>query len=267
MMVVCAPICPLFSQPDPQSPLADEALCGMAVEVLERAGGEMYRVRTHYGYQGFAPADCLCHSPGWSALPKRVVFHKNTCDVLAGPSFQSPRLLTLPLGALVSPVGEAREGWQRVTLPDGAEGCVRASCLDAYHAAPARLPRRQLRRRICDTAMLYCRTQYRWGGKTPLGIDCSGLVSMSYLLWGIVICRDARMEPDFPIHPIPLDAIAPADLLYFPGHIAMYLGGGRYIHATGRPGSDGVTINSLDPAARSYRPDLAKGILQVGSYF
>ena len=33
-------------------------------------------------------------------------------------------------------------------------------------------------------------THYRWGGKTPLGIDCSGLVSMSYLLNGIAIYRE-----------------------------------------------------------------------------
>ena len=266
-MVVRAPICPVYAQPDPQSPLADEALCGMTVEVLDSAGDGFYHIRTHYGYEGFAPAECLCHDPDWEALPQKIVFHKTTCDVLAQPRFSAPCLCTLPLGARVAPVGEAQEGWQQVALPGGERGYVRASCLGPCYATPPALPAHRLRRCLTNTAQRYCRAQYRWGGKTPLGVDCSGLVSMSYLLWGIVIFRDARMEPGYPIRPIPLEAIAPADLLYFKGHVAMYLGEGRYIHSTGKAGSDGVVINSLDPAAPDYRPDLAQGILQVGSYF
>ena len=57
------------------------------------------------------------------------------------------------------------------------------------------------------------------------------------------------------------------DLLYFPGHVAMYLGGGEYIHSTGRAGDNGVTINSLYPEAANYRADLPGQITAVGSYF
>ena len=54
------------------------------------------------------------------------------------------------------------------------------------------------------------------------------------------------------------------DLLYFPGHIALYLGNDRYIHSTARAGSDGVMINSLDPAAPDYRADLREKLYAVG---
>ena len=47
----------------------------------------------------------------------------------------------------------------------------------------------------------------------------------------------------------------------------MYLGEERFVHSTGKAGSDGVVINSLDPAAPDYREDLATGILQMGSIF
>ena len=49
---------------------------------------------------------------------------------------------------------------------------------------------------------IYLGAQYRWGGKTPLGIDCSGLVSMAYLLSGVIIYRDAAIKPGFALHEI-----------------------------------------------------------------
>ena len=90
---------------------------------------------------------------------------------------------------------------------------------------------------------------------------------MAYLLCGIRIYRDAAIKPGFPIHAIPPAAMQEGDLLYFPGHIALYLGGGLYIHSTGRAGDDGVTVNSLDADAPLYRADLPARLLAVGSYF
>ena len=47
----------------------------------------------------------------------------------------------------------------------------------------------------------------------------------------------------------------------------MYLGGGKYIHATGRARDDRVVINSLFPDDAGYREDLANGLVAVGSVF
>lgn len=277
--VVNAPICPLMSQPCHDCERSDEALFGMVVEVLEQTTPGHWRVRTPYRYEGYAPVRALIPNDqsarDWAALPKRVVLHKNFCDVLSAPRYQSWPLVTLPLGAVVAvteppeadPETGLPNGWQMVALPDGAEGYVRSGWLDAYYDNPIRLPERELRARICDTAKLYWRTSYRWGGKTPLGIDCSGLTSMSYLLNGIIICRDARLMDGFPIRPIRREEIKPADLLYFPGHIALYLGDGKYIHSTGKAGSDGVCINSLNPAAPDYREDLDRSMIAAGTYF
>ena len=50
-------------------------------------------------------------------------------------------------------------------------------------------------------------------------------------------------------------------------HVAVYMGGGRYIHSTAKNGSDGVVINSLDPAHEDFRPDLPEKITAIGSIF
>ena len=69
------------------------------------------------------------------------------------------------------------------------------------------------------------------------------------------------------MHQIPFADKKRGDALYFPGHIALYLGEGRYIHSTGASASGGVVINSLDPADPLYREDLVKSLYAVGSVF
>ncbi len=268
--VVSAPICPLMTQPRHDCALADEALYGMEVEVLDRTTPAYWRVRTSYRYEGYAPVSALLTDPAlasaWEALePCHTPWSKNFIDVMAQPKYQSRPLITLPRGALIA-CGGYEDGWTRVTLADGREGYTRSSWVAVCEFEPG-FSEAELRQRLCDTALLYMGAPYRWGGKTPLGIDCSGLVSMSYLLNGIVIWRDAAIKEGFPIHPIPRAQIRPADLLFFPGHVALYLGEGRYIHSTGRAGSDGVSINSLDPKAPDYREDLDRTMTGAGSWF
>ena len=120
---------------------------------------------------------------------------------------------------------------------------------------------------VCAQAKKYQGTEYRWGGKSGRGIDCSGLVSSAYMQCGVLIYRDARIVEGWPMHQIPFADKKRGDALYFPGHIALYLGEGRYIHSTGASASGGVVINSLDPADPLYREDLVKSLYAVGSVF
>ncbi|MFR6589932.1 MAG: hypothetical protein ACLURV_07130 [Gallintestinimicrobium sp.] len=55
-------------------------------------------------------------------------------------------------------------------------------------------------------------------------------------------------------------------ICFFPGHVAIYLGNGRIIHATGHPESSCVTVNSLWEASR-YREDLKNSLCAAGSIF
>ena len=84
---------------------------------------------------------------------------------------------------------------------------------------------------------------------------------------GVLIYRDAKLVEGWPMHKIPLEQAKRGDALYFPGHIALYLGEGRYIHSTGAAASGGVVINSLEPDDPLYREDLVKCLYAVGSIF
>ncbi|MEG2420152.1 MAG: NlpC/P60 family protein, partial [Oscillospiraceae bacterium] len=79
--------------------------------------------------------------------------------------------------------------------------------------------------------------------------------------------RDAHIKEGYPLHEIAKEDMKPADLIFFPGHVAMYLGNGKYIHSTAKNGSDGVVINSLNPEDADYRADLPEKITAIGSIF
>ena len=63
------------------------------------------------------------------------------------------------------------------------------------------------------------------------------------------------------------DAAAGSDLLFFPGHVAMYLGDGRFVHSTSHVGTHGVAVNSLTPGDPLFRPDLLETMTGAGSIF
>ena len=79
-------------------------------------------------------------------------------------------------------------------------------------------------------------TPYRFGGTTPRGFDCSGLVFYSYQKAGITVPRTTREQYQV-TRPVPEDQLQPGDLLFFRlkksgiSHVAIYAGGGEFIHA------------------------------------
>ena len=280
--IVGTPVAALYADAESFA-LADEALCGFVCRVTER-GSVRSKVRTHYGYEGYAENDALVFASeesvrSWLDSGLKTVDYP-FLDVLAAPDIRAERMTCLPRGAVVSAVaGEVREGWRRIRLSDHREGFVPDACLAEKRFAdrwegfsfPTFLKRwydgseDTFRRKLITVSMRFLGTQYRWGGRSVSGLDCSGLASLTYMLAGVNIFRDAKPAPGYPIRPLSMgERLRTGDLLYFPGHVAMYLGDGRYIHATARAGSNGVVINSLDQKHERFRPDLYESLYAIG---
>lgn len=269
--------------------ITDELLMGWAVGILEEASG-WCKVVTHYGYMGYLKRNAVIFCSE-EALEQRdnsgqtVFISRGFADVLKEPKVQGEILVTLARGAFVTVCAEQENGYRQIKLADGRVGyvpCIAYECRRdndgyLYEENPADYfmgqvkwypwQENSVRERLVCYAKRYLGTQYRWGGKTPLGIDCSGLTFMSYLMSGILIYRDAKLKQGYPVQEISRTAMKMGDLLYFPRHIAMYIGGCQYIHSTGNPRSFGCVINSLSEEDWNYRKDLAESLYAVGSVF
>ena len=148
-----------------------------------------------------------------------------------------------PLG-----VEEVRDGWARVRTAYDYPGWIRADALGG-DADPAWLERAAADPLAHARGLLG--TRYLWGGMTAEGIDCSGLVHMSFRAAGRLVPRDADQQEDAGT-PVPAGALRPGDLVTYgdgrrADHVAFWLGGGRILHATQREGVDGV-IEETEPA-------------------
>jgi len=138
-------------------------------------------------------------------------------------------------------VGEERDGWARVRTAYDYPGWVRADELggeaDSRWLEPTAGDPVEWARGLLGTP-------YLWGGMTERGIDCSGLVHMSFRATGRLVPRDADQQEEAGT---PVDAPEPGDLVTYgdpdgaADHVAFWLGDGRILHATGREGVDAVT--------------------------
>ena len=108
-----------------------------------------------------------------------------------------------------------------------------------------------VRAQIVFTAMQMVGVPYQWGGSTPEGFDCSGLVQYAYSNAGLRLPRTAEAQLDASA-PLTLENAQAGDLLFFrdgghTSHVAIYLGQGRFVHA---PSTGGQV--SLDSFGNAY---------------
>lgn len=265
----------------------DQLFMGWAVGILGELG-EYYQVVTHYGYPGYLKRDAVKitmeeklrrRDAGGNTRVVAMPF----ADVLKEAKVQGRRLVTLEKGSFVECAKTGgKKGFAKIQTASGITGYIPQISMvkrldgdgylysgrqQGYFLSQRKMPEQQFRERAAMFAASYLNTPYRWAGKSQQGIDCSGLTFMCCLFGGVLIYRDAKLHPGYPVRSISFDRIKKGDLLYFPGHIGIYIGDGRYIHATGNENSFACVINSFFEEDSLYREDLRKSLYAAGSIF
>lgn len=253
--VVTAAVQDLFTRPDETSSVDDQVILGERVEILEDTAG-FARVRTAAGEVAWIPERALRRGDA-PAAAKVARVTSNFAHVYATPSFTKQKpLLTAPVGAqmIFSDFLEGKEdetySWVRVSLPDGREGFIAARDVEVG-AADVPLPLKSSSSWLAF-GKRFLGAPYTWGGTTPLGFDCSGLVQRIFREHGVLLKRNSYEQAfqDPQLIPVSFEALRPGDLLFFGtedkiDHEAMWLGDGMVLQST-RHGVPGVQVTPFD---------------------
>ncbi len=216
----------MLCEPDVRSTQVSQLLRGHAADIVTRQGfwlrvkgGDAYEGWIHQGYVAVIPVANGPLITGWDDLR----------PLSLGCTVRDPNgsVRKLPLGALITN-GEQRTSGLAMTLEE------RRQAFPATGDA------------ITASAQTYFEgTSYEWGGVTPWGADCSGLVQSSFALHGARLPRDAWMQAQTGAALTnDLSKMIAGDLLFFSdeptariSHVAISLGGSRVVHqALGRGG-------------------------------
>lgn len=231
---VAAPAAPLRRRPADDAPLDSEMLRGEPLRLFDRADGWAWVQSEADGYVGYTPEAVL--APGVPPAPSHRVAVPRTL-VFPEPDIKAP-----PQGAL---------GLMAAIDAGGRNGRFLETALGyviAEHCAPAGAP---VAPAWWETARRFLEVPYLWGGKTALGLDCSGLVQLCLAAAGIACPRDTDMQ-ETAFAPIPFDgdetALRPGDLVFWKGHVGIWAGPGRFVHANA--GDMMVAEGPLDSIAK-----------------
>ena len=207
----------LRATPASDASLLTQALKGERVTVYDRNGeGFAWGQLASDGYVGWLPDAAL-------AKPSAAPTHKITAlrtFAFPGPSIKLPPVETLPLGAKVAIAREdgvfavTREGWY---LPHCHVGPI-----DAFEND------------FVAVAERFVGTPYLWGGKSSLGIDCSGLVQVALNAAGTGCPRDSDMQQGGlgrVLDASETKKLLRGDLIFWKGHVAIVRDAGTIVHA------------------------------------
>ena len=229
-MIVRASIAPMHAEARISSPQISQRLAGHIVAVVSTEG-DWHRVRGEDGYEGWMHRGYL--GTDVSETTSRLL---SLGCVVRTPS----HTFALPLGAWVPDdgivlSGEAVDAETRALAFPRTASAIAASAVERWDG-----------------------TSYQWGGVSPWGADCSGIVQTTFWLHGVALPRDAWQQAELGSDAGgDVAAWRAGDLLFFSDradqrvtHVGISLGDRRMVHlALGR---GGYAVEQLDDKSDDY---------------
>jgi cell wall-associated NlpC family hydrolase len=204
---------PLRREPAPDASLETEALKGERVTVYEtNEEGWCWGQLARDGYVGWLPANALME-PGppathWVRVLRTLAF--------PGPSIRLPPLAGYSLGCRLA-----------VLRTEGPLAATPSGFVPARHLAPLDAHETD----FVAIAERFVGVPYLWGGKTSLGIDCSGLVQVALHACGAPCPRDSDMQERALGEAVDVAGVRRGDLVFWKGHVAIVRDAATVVHA------------------------------------
>ncbi len=217
---VSIPVVALRPQPDLSRGIDTELLFGEDVTVFDRADGWCWVKAVSDSYVGYLPQEALTDA---GAAPTHIVVPQRTF-LYREPELRKPYKAVLSMGSLVHIAGKAEaRGNHYLVLDDG-------TAIFSKHLQPLGALDGQ---DYVDIASRFLETPYLWGGRSGLGIDCSGLVQLALQMTGRSAPRDTDMQAADLGEPIQRSDVRRGDLVFWKGHVAIFEDPETIIHANG----------------------------------
>lgn len=214
---IIAPIAPLRRAPRFDAMLDTEALMGERAIVYERNDeGWAWVQLERDSYVGYLPADMI-------AQGARNVTHRVRAlrtFAFPGPSIKLPPFANLPMDARLEIVNTTDD------FAITAQGWHIPIC----HVVPVN----DMESDFVEVALRFLGTPYLWGGRTSLGIDCSGLVQSALAACGLSAPRDSDMQEQTLGVALARDEwskLQRGDIVFWKGHVAIAVSGDMLLHA------------------------------------
>lgn len=260
MALISVSVTDMKSAPDYQSETISQALMGTPVEVTGKEG-YWYSIVTPEGYEGWTTELNLAlvseeRFEQWKSTVRFIV--TDYFAVIREAPHDSAQVISDCVMGDIMELGEPGmydTPYVPVKLPDDRLGYVPAASVEMLEMW-MRSVDSPSGEDIVRTARMFLGFPYLWGGLSPKGLDCSGLVRMSYFMNGLILLRDARQQIDTGVTLDYSDVktnLRAGDLVFFgrPAdgqrprsvtHVGIYMEDGMMIHSSLR-----VRINSLLP--------------------
>jgi cell wall-associated NlpC family hydrolase len=228
-MRVLVPLAPLTLRPDGEGPMDTQLLYGEGFAVYERTGEWSWGQAESDGYVGYIPSACLMDDgPAPTHRASQPMTH-----VYPDSAVRSRPIGWLTYGALVRV-----EGVEAGFAALGTGGFV-----PRVHLAPIDATAADW----VAEAERFLGAPYLWGGRSPVGVDCSALVQIARQAAGLACPRDSDMQRDELGRTLP-ERSEPkrGDLVFWKGHVGIMLDATRLLHANGHHMA--VAIEPLETA-------------------